>query len=239
MTQNLKLATLGWKEPINCCKTNFTKLFKQPWESMTVALIKTGFRKWGIFPLDRSAIDTSQQSGQSSNPPPPSTSSNPPPPPTSSNPPLPPSSNSNQTSTTSLIGDTSQEVNNACTSTPEHSVSSNLLVLSGIVPASLIESFIFPDINIKGKKRPRVNTKAHLITSNEHVQAYNNKIQKIRLEQEVKENWGKELEGKRLEGEQQGRKKKSRGFKRRGLNTRGRKVNVGPAKIPMSTRNIG
>ena len=45
MTQNLKLATLGWKEPINCCKTNFTKLFKQPWESMTVALIKTGFRK--------------------------------------------------------------------------------------------------------------------------------------------------------------------------------------------------
>ena len=30
ITQNLKLATLGWKEPIDCCKTNFTKLFKQP-----------------------------------------------------------------------------------------------------------------------------------------------------------------------------------------------------------------
>ena len=28
------------------------------------------------------------------------------------------------------------------------------------------------------------------------------------------------------------------GFKRRGLNTRGGKVNVGPVKIPRSTRNI-
>ena len=73
-TQNLKLATLGWKEPINYCKTNFTKLFKQPWESMTVALIKTGFRKCAIFPLNRSSIDTSRLSGNSSNPPP--TSSN-------------------------------------------------------------------------------------------------------------------------------------------------------------------
>ena len=209
ITQNLKFATFGWKEPMNCCKTNFTKLFKQPWESITVTLIKTGFRKCGIFPLDRSAIDTSRISGHSSNPPPPPTSSNPPPPPptssnppppltsskpplppTSSNPPLPPSSNPNQTSTTSLIGDTSkevsnttsligdtsQEVNNACTSTPEHSVSSNLLVLSGIVPASLMESFIKGKVNIKGKKPPRVNTKACLITTNEYMQDYNNKF---------------------------------------------------------------
>ena len=28
------------------------------------------------------------------------------------------------------------------------------------------------------------------------------------------------------------------GFKRRGLNTRGGKVNVGPVKVPRSTRNI-
>ena len=74
ITQNLKLATLGWKESINCCKTNFTKLFKQLWELMTVTLIKTGFWKCGIFPLDRSAIDSSRLSGNSSNPPP--TSSN-------------------------------------------------------------------------------------------------------------------------------------------------------------------
>ena len=47
--------------------------------------------------------------------------------------------------------------------TLEHSVSFNPLVLPGAVPASLIESFIFPDINIKGKKTPRVLTKSHLI----------------------------------------------------------------------------
>ena len=109
ITQNLKLVTLRWKEPINCCKTNFTKLFKQPWQSMTVALIKTGSRKCGIFPLDRSAIDASQLSDNSLNSPP-----------TSSN--LP---NPNQPSytykNTSLIAGTSQEVSNSCTSTPEHS----------------------------------------------------------------------------------------------------------------------
>ena len=49
-----------------------------------------------------------------------------------------------------------------------------------------------------GKKPPRVNTKAHLITSNENVKAYNNKIQKIRLEQEAKENWRKKIKRKGL-----------------------------------------
>ena len=259
---------------------------------MAAALIKTGFRKCGIFPLNRSAGDTSRLSGHSSNPPPPPTSSNqpppptssnqpppptssnppppptssnPPPPPASSNPPLPPtSSNPNQTSSTSLIGDTSQQeinksvigdtsqqevsnatssigdtsqqVNNACSSTPEHSVTSNPLVLPGIVPASLMESFIFPDINVKGKKTSRVNTRARLITSDEHVQAYNDKIQQTRLDQEAKENRRKELERKRLERQQRGKVKTRGGFKRRGLNTRGGKINVDPAKIPRSTR---
>ena len=55
-----------------------------------------------------------------------------------------------------------------------------------------MESFIFPEINIEGKKPPRVNTKARLITSDEPVQAYNNKLKKIRLEQEARK-----IEGKR------------------------------------------
>ena len=67
ITQNLKLATLTRKDPINCCKTSFSKLFKQPWESMTGALIKKGFQKCGIFPLEQSATNTSRLSGNSSN----------------------------------------------------------------------------------------------------------------------------------------------------------------------------
>ena len=46
----------------NCCKTNFTKLFKEPWESMSTTLMKTEFRKCGVYPLtlsDRISAPTS------------------------------------------------------------------------------------------------------------------------------------------------------------------------------------
>ena len=65
ITQHLKLATLGWSHPINCWKTNFTKIFKEPWESITVALVKKGLRKCRISPLDRDAIDKSRLSDES------------------------------------------------------------------------------------------------------------------------------------------------------------------------------
>ena len=67
ITQHLKLATLGSSNPINCCKTNFTRIFKEPWESITVALIKKGFQKRGILPLDRDTIEKSRLSGESTN----------------------------------------------------------------------------------------------------------------------------------------------------------------------------
>ena len=67
ITQHLKLATSGSSNPINCSKTNFTRIFKEPWESVTVALIKKGFQKCGISPLDRDAIDKSRLSGKSAN----------------------------------------------------------------------------------------------------------------------------------------------------------------------------
>ena len=44
----------------------------------------------------------------------------------------------------------------------EHRVSLNPLVLPGAIPASAKESFIVPDINIKGKKTPRTSTKSNL-----------------------------------------------------------------------------
>ena len=66
-TQHLKLATLGSSNPINGSKTNFTRIFKEPWEPITVAIIKKGFQKCGISPLDRDAIDKSHLSGKSLN----------------------------------------------------------------------------------------------------------------------------------------------------------------------------
>ena len=54
ITQNLKLATLEWSNPINCCKTNFTRIFKEPWESITVSLIKKGVSEvWNIATRQR------------------------------------------------------------------------------------------------------------------------------------------------------------------------------------------
>ena len=41
---SVKLSTVGSSNPINCCKTNFTGIFKEPWESVTVALIKRAFK---------------------------------------------------------------------------------------------------------------------------------------------------------------------------------------------------
>ena len=50
--QYLNLATLGWFDPRNCCKITLKKIFKSPWKSITVALVKKRFQKCGILPLD-------------------------------------------------------------------------------------------------------------------------------------------------------------------------------------------
>lgn len=50
--QYLNLATLGWSDPRNCCKITLKKIFKGPWKSITVALVKKRFQKCGILPLD-------------------------------------------------------------------------------------------------------------------------------------------------------------------------------------------
>ena len=61
LTQHVKLATLEWENPVNVCKSNFTKPFKEAWESaLTTFLIKKGFRKCGVYPIDRDAVDKSQ-----------------------------------------------------------------------------------------------------------------------------------------------------------------------------------
>ena len=149
----MKLATLGWKELISCCKNNFTKLFKQPWELMTVLLIKIVFQKCGIFPLERSQIDTSRLSGHSSNPPP-----------------LLTSSNLNQTSR-SFIGDTSQEeVNNFIGDTSQQEVNNFIGDISQQEVNNLIGDTSQQEVS---------NTTTSSITSDEHVEVCNEKLEKL------------------------------------------------------------
>ena len=75
---------------------------------------------------------------------------------------------------------------------------------------------------------------------------YNNKTEKIRLEQKENETQKKEIQKKRQEREQQSKVKTwgAGGFKRRGLNTRGRKLkcrsstNLKVHHVRQSTRYI-
>ena len=138
ITQHLKLATLGSSNPINCSKTNFTRIFKEPWESVTVALIKKGFQKCGISPLDRDAIDKSRLSGKSANANSPKQQSA-------------ATSNPNQQPTTSSNQQLPAPEEDETSPTATHS---NPLVATGVISANLYNSFIFPEMNQPKQKQP-------------------------------------------------------------------------------------
>ena len=171
ITQHLKLATLGSSNPINCSKTNFTRIFKEPWESVTVALIKKGFQKCGISPLDRDAIDKSRLSGKSANANSPKQQSA-------------ATSNPNQQPTTSSNQQLPAPEEYQTSPTATHS---NPLVATGVIPANLYNSLIFPEMNQSKQKQPRVVTKSRLLTSDEYIKMYDEKINKKRQEEETKQ----------------------------------------------------
>ena len=99
-----------------------------------------------------------------------------------------------------------------------------------MIPANLYDTFIFPEIN-QQKKQPRVNTKSRILTSDEHMQMYDEKISKKREEKEAKQKRKDEHEWRKAEKEQQ--KKQGGGVRTRGglrmrggsIRTRGRKRN--------------
>ena len=148
--------TLGWKNPVNCCKTNFTKLFKEPWESMSTALIKTGFRKCGLYPLDRNVIDKNRfAQGQVYSATTPTTLSS--------------------TSVSNVIS-TPDERSAEELGTPANNESSNNIsklneiespstpvnshVAVGIIPQHTLESFVIPAAKEQTQTLPRVVTKS-------------------------------------------------------------------------------
>ena len=132
ITQNLKLATLEWSNPINCCKTNFTRIFKEPWESITVSLIKKGFQKCGISPLDRDAINKSRFSGESAIN-------------------ITPQQQSAATFTNPQPSTSSNQQENQTSPTAMHI---NPLEATGVIPVNLYDSFIFPEMNQSKQKQP-------------------------------------------------------------------------------------
>ena len=205
ITQNLKLATLGSSNPINCCKTNFTRIFREPWESITVALIRKGFEKCGISPLNRDAIDKSRLSGESANTNIPQQQSA-----TMSSPNQQPTTSSNQ----QLPAPEEDQSSPMATH-------SNPLVATGIIPANLYNSFIFPEINQSKQKQPRVVTKSRLLTSDEHIEMYNEKMNKKRQEEEAKQKRKNEHEQRKAEKEKEQQKKQSGVRTRGGLRKRG------------------
>ena len=181
--QHLKLATLGSPNPINCCKTNFTRIFKEPWDSITVALKKKGFQKCGISPLNRSAIDVSRLSGESGN--------------TTNNlqQQSAATSNCNQQPLTKTF--LFQKINR-----PQRQRTATHLWQQEWY-LRIYDTFIFPEIN-QQKKHLRVNTKSRVLTSDEHMQMYDEKISKKKREaEEAKEKRKNERERRKAEKERQ------------------------------------
>ena len=125
---HLKLATLGSSNPISCSKINFTRIFKEPWESITIALLKKGFQKCGISPLDGDAINKRSLSGESANTISPQQQSA-------------ATSNPNQQPTNSCNQQLPAPEEDQASPTAKHS---NPLVATGVIPANLYNSFIFP-----------------------------------------------------------------------------------------------
>ena len=66
ITDHIKTAM--FMKPIAINKTNFTIIFKDAFDKpVTMATIQNGFRKCGIYPFDRNAIDRSRLMSSNSN----------------------------------------------------------------------------------------------------------------------------------------------------------------------------
>ena len=85
---------------------------------------------------------------------------------------------------------------------------------TGVIPANLYNLFIFPEMNQSKQKQPRLVTKSRLLTSDEHIQMYDEKINKKRQEEEAEQKRKNEHEQRKAEKEQQ--KKQSSGVRTRG-----------------------
>ena len=200
LTQHIKLATLAWKKPVNCCKTNFTKLFKEPWESMSTALIKTGFRKCGIHSLNRNTINKNRftQDKVYTAATVASTSST-----TLSDGISTPTSISkdqpDKRSYEETITPAGNEPSNNISKLNQIESSStpvNPLVAAGIIPSHILESFVIPAAKEQMQTIPRVVIKGCWFTSDEDIRLYKEKVKRSGMILKQKKR-GKQKENKK------------------------------------------
>ena len=96
------------------------------------------------------------------------------------------------------------------------STSPNPLVAAGIVSATVYNSIVIPVEKKETQRKPPLNTQASLITSDEELRQYEEKIEKIRKEKEGKERKKQERQHKKEE-------RLAAAAQRKGLKTRGGK----------------
>ena len=203
LTQNLKLVRYRWKEPINYCKIKFTKLLKEPWESMTVMLIKSVSESMAYFRYGGCNWHKSnfQQFIKST------------------------STIIKYIKSKFIFIWRWKYIFNYCTDASTQvpqpqsiAVSLNPLISSGTVSPTIrpYRKFYFFWYQLKGEKTAKSNVlKARFYKS---WSLKTTKLKKIRLAKEAKEIRKKEIERKRLEREQLGQVKTCGGWKRRELN---------------------
>ena len=149
---------------------------------MTTSLIKTGFRKCGIVPPDRNAIDKKRLVN----------------------------SNCQDSLTNPCINHVSVSSSNNSSllnATPvefsvppqSSSIPPNPLIAAGVIPATVYNSIIIPAKKEEIQKKPRLNTQAKLSTSDEQIHQYEEKIEKLCKEKEEKERRKEERESKKEE----------------------------------------
>ena len=191
ITDTVSLFSLDVKQSLNISKRNFTPIFKDTYEcTLSIAVIKNGFRKCGVYPFDRNAIDKGRL--------------------------MPNNESGGSVSTPQSPNFPNNTAENINSSTPVNSLpggsysAREALLRSGNIPTSLISSFIFPKTPEKRVKETCAITKARVLASEESQSQLKEKIAKNIGEVEAKKKRQKERERKRKEKERLAKEKEMR-----------------------------
>ena len=194
------ITTLGYaNKSFILNKNDFARVFRTPYEkTFTPTVIQTSFKKTGICPFDPDAIDKSQlypTAAHDKAPDAPST------PCTSSDSNTESSSASSRTSSNSSTPVSSQTSPCPTCGSSGTNPKDNPLVSAGLIPEHLHDILAITNYVSTTKKRPRVVTKARVITNEEYLEEIRKKEKEKEEEEAKKAQKEKEREIKKKEAE--------------------------------------